>query len=120
LFVKHGIECLEYAQEISMKKYLLFIVTIAIVAISITCTHPKLPGEKTDIPDTSAFTVTFDVQGRGKTPASLTVPKGSLLTDAQSPPLEFSGWEFDGWFKEAACTNQWNHASDTVSENTTL
>lgn len=120
MFVKHGIECLEYAQEISMKKYVLFIATIAIAAISITCTHPKSPGEKANPPDTSTFTVTFDVQGRGKTPASLTVPKGSLLTAAQTPPLEFSGWEFGGWYKETGCTTQWNHASDTVSENTTL
>ena len=103
-----------------MKKYVLFIATIAIAAISITCTHPKSPGEKTNTPDTPTFTVTFDVQGRGKTPASLTVPKGSLLTAAQTPPLEFSGWEFGGWYKEAACSTPWNHASDTVSENTTL
>ena len=67
-----------------------------------------------------AFTVTFDVQGRGKTPAALTIPKDSLLTAAQTPPLEFSGWEFDGWYKEAAGTTPWNNASDTVTENTTL
>lgn len=71
-------------------------------------------------PGTPTFTVTFDVQGRGKTPAALTVPKDSLLTDAQTPPLEFSGWEFGGWYKEAACTNLWNNASDKVTENTTL
>ena len=103
-----------------MKKYVLFIATIAIAAISITCTHPKSPGEKTNTPDTPTFTVTFDVQGRGKTPASLTVPKGSLLTAAQTPPLEFSGWEFGGWHKEAACSTPWNNASDKVTENTTL
>lgn len=67
-----------------------------------------------------AFTVTFDVQGRGKTPAALTIPKDSLLTAAQTPPLEFSGWEFGGWYKEAAGTTPWNNASDTVTENTTL
>ena len=71
-------------------------------------------------PGTPTFTVTFNVQGRGKTPAALTVPKGSLLTAAQTPPLEFSGWEFGGWYKEAACTNRWNNASDKVTENTTL
>ena len=71
-------------------------------------------------PGTPTFIVTFDVQGRGKTPAALTVPKDSLLTAAQTPPLEFSGWEFGGWYKEAACTNRWNNASDKVTENTTL
>ncbi|MGI0516482.1 InlB B-repeat-containing protein [Treponema denticola] len=67
-----------------------------------------------------AFTVTFDVQGRGKTPAALTIPKDSLLTAAQTPPLEFSGWEFGGWYKDAFKTHEWNNASDTVTENTTL
>ena len=71
-------------------------------------------------PGTPTFTVTFDVQGRGKTPAALTVPKGSLLTAAQTPPLEFSGWEFGGWYKENTCTNKWNNDTDTVTENTTL
>ena len=103
-----------------MKKYVLFIATIAIAAISITCTHPKSPGEKANPPDTSTFTVTFDVRGRGKTPPVLNVTKGSLLTAAQTPSLEFSGWEFGGWYKETGCTTLWNHASDTVSENTTL
>nr|WP_315314710.1 InlB B-repeat-containing protein [Treponema denticola] len=71
-------------------------------------------------PGTPTFTVTFDVQGRGKTPAALTVPKDSLLTAAQTPPLEFSGWEFGGWYKDAFKTHEWNNASDTVTENTTL
>ena len=71
-------------------------------------------------PSTPTFTVTFNVQGRGKTPAALTVPKDSLLTAAQTPPLEFSGWEFGGWYKETSYTNLWNNASDTVTENTTL
>lgn len=71
-------------------------------------------------PGTPNFTVTFNVQGRGKTPAALTVPKDSLLNTAQTPPLEFSGWEFGGWHKEAACSTPWNNASDKVTENTTL
>ena len=71
-------------------------------------------------PGTPTFTVTFNVRGRGKTPAALTVPKDSLLTAAQTPPLEFSGWEFGGWYKETSYTNLWNNASDTVTENTTL
>ncbi len=66
------------------------------------------------------FTVTFDVQGRGKTPQDLDVLHGSLLTLEQTPPLEFSGWEFGGWYKEAVCSTPWNNASDTVTENTTL
>ena len=111
-----------------MKKWGFF-VAAAIAAASITCTHPKTPAGKTDIPaqggatptpGTPTFTVTFNVQGRGKTPPVLNVTKGSLLTAAQTPALEFSGWEFGGWYKETGCTTQWNNASDKVTENTTL
>ena len=82
--------------------------------------NPQGGGGTPPSPGTPTFTVTFDVQGRGKTPAALTVPKDSLLTAAQTPPLEFSGLEFGGWHKEAACSTPWNNASDTVTENTTL
>lgn len=92
----------------------IFLLVVAALVLLAGCLQ-KINNEK--IP---AFTVTFDVQGRGKTPAALTVPKGSLLTAAQTPPLEFSGWEFGGWYKENTCTNKWNNDTDTVTENTTL
>ncbi|EMB24023.1 InlB B-repeat-containing protein [Treponema denticola] len=91
-----------------------FLLVVAALVLLAGC-QQKINNEK--IP---AFTVTFDVQGRGKTPVALTIPKDSLLTAAQTPPLEFSGWEFGGWYKEAAGTTPWNNASDTVTENTTL
>ena len=98
-----------------MKKTIfIFSLVVAALVLLAGCLQ-KINDEK--IP---TFTVTFDVQGRGKTPAALTVPKDSLLTAAQTPPLEFSGWEFGGWYKDATCTNLWNNASDTVTENTTL
>ena len=98
-----------------MKKTIfIFLLVVAALVLLAGCLQ-KINDEK--IP---TFTVTFDVQGRGKTPAALTVPKGTLLNTAQTPPLEFSGWEFDGWYKEAAGTTPWNNASDTVTENTTL
>lgn len=31
-----------------------------------------------------------------------------------------TGYTFEGWFKEASCTNAWNFASDTVAAETTL
>ena len=91
-----------------------FLLVVAALVLLAGCPQ-KINDEK--IP---AFTVTFYVQGRGKTPAALTVPKGTLLNTAQTPPLEFSGWEFGGWYKEAACSTPWNNASDKVTENTTL
>ena len=93
---------------------LVFLLVVAALILLAGCLQ-KINNEK--IP---TFTVTFDVQGRGKTPAALTVPKGSLLNTTQTPPLEFSGWEFSGWYKDALHTHEWNNASDTVTENTTL
>ncbi|UTC89568.1 InlB B-repeat-containing protein [Treponema denticola] len=98
-----------------MKKTLfIFLLVVAALVLLPGCPQ-KINDEK--IP---AFAVTFNVQGRGKTPAALTIPKGSLLTAAQTPPLEFSGWKFGGWYKENTCTNKWNNDTDTVTENTTL
>ena len=98
-----------------MKKTIfIFLLVVAALVLLAGCLQ-KINNEK--IP---AFTVTFDVQGRGKTPAALTVPKDSLLNTAQTPLLEFSGWEFGGWHKETACSTPWNNTSDTVTENTTL
>ena len=91
-----------------------FLLVVAALVLLAGCPQ-KINDEK--IP---AFAVTFNVQGRGKTPAALTIPKGSLLTAAQTPPLEFSGWKFGGWYKENTCTNKWNNDTDTVTENTTL
>ena len=96
------------------KNIFIFLLVVAALVLLAGCMQ-KINDEK--IP---AFAVTFNVQGRGKTPAALTVPKDSLLTAAQTPPLEFSGWEFGGWHKEAACSTPWNNASDTVTKNTTL
>ena len=77
-----------------MKKTLfIFLLVVAALVLLPGCPQ-KINDEK--IP---AFAVTFNVQGRGKTPAALTIPKGSLLTAAQTPPLEFSGWKFGGWYK---------------------
>lgn len=107
---------------------LVFLLVVAAIVLLTGCLQgPKKKdgdnqqgGLNPPAPGTPSFTVTFNVQGRGKTPAALTVPKDSLLTAAQTPLLEFSGWEFGGWHKEAACSTPWNNASDTVTENTTL
>ena len=87
---------------------------ITLYAKWVTASPSPIPGHQENV------TVTFNVQERGKTPQALKVLHGSLLTLEQTPPLEFSGWEFGGWYKEASCTNPWNNASDTVTENTRL
>ena len=63
-------------------------------------------------------TVTFDSQG-GSAVASLTnVRSGSGIIAPTAPTLD--GKTFNGWYKEAACTNAWDFSTDTVTADTTL
>ncbi len=64
-----------------------------------------------------ARTVTFNTQG-GSAVASQTVGEGALLTKPADPSR--TGHAFAGWYKEAAYTNAWDFALDTVTENRTL
>ena len=66
------------------------------------------------------YTVTFDLNGKTVTsdiPAQ-SVMQGDKVYEPSSPSAE--GYTFAGWYREAACTNSWGFASDTVTENTTL
>jgi uncharacterized repeat protein (TIGR02543 family) len=63
------------------------------------------------------FTVTFNSGGGGAVP-SQTVTKGAKVTEPQNATR--SGHTLAGWYKEAAFTNQWNFATDTVTANITL
>ncbi len=70
-----------------------------------------------DAPSTG-FIVAFDAKG-GATIAALTnVPDGTKITAPQEPTKENSA--FEGWFKDAAYTQEWNFDTDVVTENITL
>lgn len=65
------------------------------------------------------YTVRFDVQGHGATPAPLTdLTPGSKVTKPENP--RETGYRFDGWYKEAACINAWLFDTDTVQADMTL
>lgn len=49
---------------------------------------------------------------------SVTVNKDSTVAKPVDPTR--NRWDFAGWFKEAACENEWNFAGDIVSKNTRL
>ena len=72
------------------------------------------------VPSTELFNVTFDVQGAGTAPATITVTKGEKLTDAQLPNLTADGKLFGGWYKESECTTKWDKDTDTVTKDITL
>ena len=64
-----------------------------------------------------ACTVTFDSQG-GSEVASKTVNKGEKLVKPTDPTLE--NRSFLGWYKNAACTSEWNFDKDVVNGDITL
>lgn len=77
----------------------------------VTTTVPD--GGGTIKPDAGlTFTVTFDSQG-GSAVSSQTVASGSKATAPTTPTR--SGYTFGGWYKDAACTVEWDFGSDTVT-----
>jgi uncharacterized repeat protein (TIGR02543 family) len=47
------------------------------------------------------------------------VQQGDKATQPTTTPTR-TGYTFGGWYKEAACANDWNFASDVVTGNVTL
>jgi uncharacterized repeat protein (TIGR02543 family) len=66
----------------------------------------------------SWYTVTFDSQGGSSVTALTNVIDGSAIAEPTAPTR--AGFVFGGWYKEAACVNAWNFATDTVTANITL
>jgi uncharacterized repeat protein (TIGR02543 family) len=63
-------------------------------------------------------TVSFRANGGTPAPAKQNVGKGRKLS--QPAAMSKTGYVFEGWFKEEACDNRWDFASDTVKKNITL
>ena len=65
----------------------------------------------------TAYTVTFDVQG-GSPVASIKAEQGKTIAKPADPAK--GSFAFDGWYKESTCTTPWNFATDTVTADITL
>lgn len=68
------------------------------------------------------FTVTFNINGHGTTPADITkVPYGSLISGPTPNPTA-PGYVFSGWYSEYKCLpeNVWHFDSDKVYRDLTL
>ncbi|WP_050748284.1 InlB B-repeat-containing protein [Peptoniphilus duerdenii] len=65
----------------------------------------------------SSFTVTFDANGHGTAPAVQTVTSGQKATAPAE--LTAAGYIFGGWYKEAACTTEYDF-NTPVNANITL
>lgn len=87
-------------------------------ALGLETTHYELTLGPSQVTPTT-YTVTFNANGHGTAPASITnVTSGSKIT-APTPPTA-QGWTFGGWYQEAACTTPWVFETNTVTDNVTL
>lgn len=68
----------------------------------------------------NAYTVTFDVQGKGTALQPVMVPYGTTVTAPAAPTA--TGYTFGGWYKDAACSDgqKWDFDTDKVTDNITL
>ena len=104
-----------------------------IVTLTATITNGKLNADGTKEENyTQAFTLTVAAfrptitfaPGTGPVASDIqNMPEPVLATDGKisepSPAPSASGWTFDGWYKEAACTTKWEK-DDTFDADTTL
>ena len=61
------------------------------------------------------YAITFDAQG-GSTVVSQTVTAGEKVTKPTDPTR--TGFDFDGWYTEAACTTPWNFDTSVTASMT--
>jgi len=72
------------------------------------------------VSDTIAFySVAFNANGGSGEPAAYNVLDGGKIVEPAADPTR-TGYTFGGWYKEAACINEWVFDSDTVGVDTTL
>lgn len=64
------------------------------------------------------YTVSFDTDG-GSTVESQTVVTGNKATKPTSNPTK-DGYNFKGWYKDSAHTNEFDFENDTITDNTTI
>ncbi len=59
--------------------------------------------------------ISFDLNGKiGTAPAAQMVVSGGKLKEPSSVPV-VTGYTFGGWYKDTACTNEWDFATDIVT-----
>ena len=68
--------------------------------------------------DEILYTVTYQSNGGSAVASVSNLSSGSKLTKPADPSR--SGYTFAGWYQDAACTDEWDFDTDTVSGNMTL
>jgi uncharacterized repeat protein (TIGR02543 family) len=71
-----------------------------------------------DTQASDTYTVRFEANGGSPAPQNQTISHGGKVTEP--PAMIKTGFNFGGWYKEAALNNQWDFDNDTVTANITL
>jgi uncharacterized repeat protein (TIGR02543 family) len=102
----------------------LFTLILIIFCLFAACANPSSSASKHDPksdpdpdPD-SGYWVAFQANGGKPAPYSQIIADGGKVV--MPPAMTKAGYIFGGWYKEAACTNEWNFATDTVAGDITL
>ena len=61
------------------------------------------------------YTVSFNMNGQGTAPASQTIESGKKATKPSVTPTA-TGYTFDGWYKDAACTTEFDFNSAITTD----
>lgn len=73
---------------------------------------------KVAVVEPTSYTVTYDMQGHGDQIAPLTAAPNEIMPAPDAPGTK--GYTFGGWYKDAACTAEWNFAADKVTSKVAL
>ena len=103
-----------------MKNVYIFTGLVFILAASrlfIACDQPTSNSSGNNTP-AQTCTIAFSANGGTPEPQFQIVNKGDKVTEPAA--MSKDGYGFGGWYKEAACTNQWDFDIDAVTKNITL
>ncbi|MDR0597048.1 MAG: InlB B-repeat-containing protein [Treponema sp.] len=99
------------------KKPMALLIAALLIAAAVPgltgCSSPSGNGED------DYHTVAFDVSGGVPAPQSQSVANGGKAAEPSPVPAR-EGYVLEGWYTEAAATNRWDFAVDTVTADITL
>jgi len=102
-----------------MKHGIILTILVSILAVFGLLTACNQPTDKPSIsPPVPVYTVNFMAYGGNPVPEGQRISEDDKVTEP--PAMTKAGGGFGGWYKEAACINEWDFAVDTVTQDTIL
>ena len=108
----------EYLRREKRRRVLRRTLLMLVLALACAVTVFALNGGIPALPEPAAYTVAFDSRGGSAVEALQNVTQGARIAEPSSPVRE--GYTFEGWYRDAARTDAWDFAADTVEQDTIL